>query len=458
MPRPLCDRLLTTHRPATLAPEPPPRQPPPGRPRLALNLILAKTSPQTNLNLPQEKHGTAQLRLRLRLRLRTSLRHPVPRPLCDRLLTTHRPATLTPEPPPRQPPPGRTRPALNLILAKTSPQTNLNLPQEKHGTAQLRLRLRLRLRTSLRHPVPRPLCDRLLTTHRPATLAPEPPPRQPPPGRPRLALNLILAKTSPQTNLNLPQEKHGTAQLRLRLRLRLSTRLRHPVPRPLCDRLLTTHRPATLAPEPPPRQPPPGRPRPALNLILAKTSPQTNLNLPQEKHGTAQLRLRLRLRLRTSLRHPVPRPLCDRLQADPATGTASPKPPPRQPPPGRPRLALNLILAKTSPQTNLNLPQEKHGTAQLRLRLRLRTRLRHPVPRPLCDRLQADPATGNARPQAIPPAAPARKTPRPALLAPSHRPGSHRQEDPAWPSTSSSQRPRHRPTSTSPRKSMAPPS
>ncbi|WP_421947859.1 hypothetical protein [Phaeodactylibacter xiamenensis] len=74
--------------------KPPPRQPPPGRPRLALNLILAKTSPQTNLNLPQEKHGTAQLRLRLRLRLRTSLRHPKPRPLCDRLLTTHRPAPL----------------------------------------------------------------------------------------------------------------------------------------------------------------------------------------------------------------------------------------------------------------------------------------------------------------------------------------------------------------------------
>ena len=135
------------------------------------------------------------------------------------------------------------------------------------GTARPpRLRLRLRLSTSLRHPVPRPLCDRLPADQATGTASPKPPPRQPQPGRPRLALNLILAKTSPQTNLNLPQEKHGTAQLRLRLRLRLRTSLRHPVPRPLCDRLLTTHRPATLAPKPPPRQTQPRRPPPAPGL------------------------------------------------------------------------------------------------------------------------------------------------------------------------------------------------
>ena len=67
-----------------------------------------------------------------------------------------------------------------------------------------------------------------------------------------LALILNLAKTPPKTNLNLPQEKPGTAPPRLRLRL--STSLRHPKPRPLCDRLLTTNRPATLAPRPHQRQ------------------------------------------------------------------------------------------------------------------------------------------------------------------------------------------------------------
>ncbi|WP_425421142.1 hypothetical protein [Phaeodactylibacter xiamenensis] len=36
--------------------------------------------------------------------------------------------------------PGSHRPALNIILAKTPPQTNLNLPQEKPGTAPPRLR------------------------------------------------------------------------------------------------------------------------------------------------------------------------------------------------------------------------------------------------------------------------------------------------------------------------------
>ncbi|WP_425421141.1 hypothetical protein [Phaeodactylibacter xiamenensis] len=205
------------------------------------------------------------------------------------------------------------------------------------------------------------------------------------------------------------------------------------MPRPLCDRLLTTHRPATLAPEPPPRQTkprktPPG-PQPHPRKDLATDQPQP----PPGKawHRPAEVEVKAEDQPASPSATAALRPPPD----DPPTGTARPKPPPRQPPPGRPRLALNLILAKTSPQTNLNLPQEKHGTAQLRLRLRLRlsTSLRHPVPRPLCDRLQADPPTGTACPQAIPPAAPARKTPRPALLAPSHRPGSHRQEDPAWP-------------------------
>ncbi len=193
----------------------------------------------------------------------------------------------------------------------------------------------------------------------------------------------------------------------------------------LC-KIIVPHRPAPTAPShrpgrPSPEDPATDQPRPPPGKAWhrpAKVEVEVEVeHQPASPQATAALR-------------PPP--------DDPPTGTARPKPPPRQPPPGRPRLALNLILAKTSPQTNLNLPQEKHGTAQLRLRLRLRTSLRHPVPRPLCDRLLT--------------------THRPALLAPSHHPGSHRQEDPAWPSTSSSQRPRHRPTSTSPRKSMAPPS
>jgi hypothetical protein len=77
------------------------------------------------------------------------------------------------------------------------------------------------------------------------------------------------APTPPKTNLNLPQEKHGTAPPRLRLRLRLRTRRRHPVPRPLCDRLLTTHRPATLAPSHRPGRPSPEDPAwsPALQRL-----------------------------------------------------------------------------------------------------------------------------------------------------------------------------------------------
>ncbi|WP_421947786.1 hypothetical protein [Phaeodactylibacter xiamenensis] len=109
-----------------------------------------------------------------------------PRPAL--LAPSHRPGRPRPEdqpsPPGRRPStvgPGSHRPALNLNLAETSPKTNLNLPQEKPGTAppRLRLRLRLRLSTSLRHPRARPLCDRLLTTHRPATLAPRPRPGRP---------------------------------------------------------------------------------------------------------------------------------------------------------------------------------------------------------------------------------------------------------------------------------------
>ncbi len=116
--------------------------------------------------------------------------------------------------------------------------------------------------------------------------------------------------------------------------------------------------------------------------------------------------------------------------------------------PGSHRLTLNLNLAETPPKTNLNLPQEKPGAAPPRLRLRLRTRRRHPGARPLCDRLLT--------------------THRPALLAPRHRTRQTQQRPPAGdrlrsvqeaiarPSTSTSQRPRQRPTSTFPRKSQAP--
>ena len=78
-------------------------------------------------------------------------------------------ATGASRPPPADQPTGNARP---------KPSPGRPSPEDASTGTARPPRLRLRLRTRRRHPKPRPLCDRLLTTHRPATLAPKPSPWQ----------------------------------------------------------------------------------------------------------------------------------------------------------------------------------------------------------------------------------------------------------------------------------------
>ncbi len=238
------------------------------------------------------------------------------------------------------------------------------------GAALPRLRLRLRLRTSLRHPGARPLCDRLLTAHRPATLAPShrpgrprpedqpsPPGRRPStvgPGSHRPVLNLNLG-SDPATDQPQPppgKARHCPAEVEVKVKDQAASPRGTAALRPPPDGTPT----GNARPKPPPRQTPPRRPTlaPRQETVYGRSRKPSPGPQPQPRrdpakdqpqpppgkarHCPAEVEVKVKDQAASPRGTAALRPPPDGTP----TGNARPKPPPRKTPPRRPSLAPGI--------------------------------------------------------------------------------------------------------------------